>query len=152
MCVYIYVCVYVYIQMYRRRNILRKNWCFFIEYLYDFIIYIKSSTVKQLLETLLLAIKMCTAFTTFLHFGCVPIYIFAIHHKRCASDEKDFTLMKFIINQIFVALMNAWRTKRVCYYSEMVRWWHFTLFIHILSVMWSQCTSLWWRAEFLKVA
>ena len=56
----------------------------------------KSSTVKQLLETLLLAIKMWTAFTTFLHFGCVPIYIFAIHHKRCASDEKDFTFVKFI--------------------------------------------------------
>ena len=101
----------------------------------------KSSAIKQLLETLFLAIKMCTGFTTngicmnicmnviwfasdtahivfihipsavkpvhifmvrnrvskshlmaqlcfhrFVHFDCVPIYIFGFHPKQCVSD------------------------------------------------------------------
>ena len=31
----------------------------------------------------------------FVHFNCVLIYIFDFHHKRCASDQKDFTFVKF---------------------------------------------------------
>ena len=34
-------------------------------------------------------------FYRFVHFDCVPIYIFDFHHKQCASDWKDFTSVKF---------------------------------------------------------
>ena len=34
-------------------------------------------------------------FHRFVHFDCVPIYIFGSHHKQCASDKKDFTFVKF---------------------------------------------------------
>ena len=87
----------------------------------------QSTVIKQLLETLCLAIKMCTGFTAdgicmntmcavshlygervsksclmgelcfhhFVHFDCFLIYIFSSHHKQCASNQKDFTFMKF---------------------------------------------------------
>ena len=34
-------------------------------------------------------------FHCFLHFDCVPVYIFGFHHKQWASDQKDFTSVKF---------------------------------------------------------
>ena len=37
--------------------------------------------------------KLC--FQHFEHFACVPIYIFGFQHKQCASNKKDFTLVKF---------------------------------------------------------
>ena len=39
------------------------------------------------------------------------------HHKQCASDQKDFTFVKFT-TQLLVALMSPLRTKRVCYCSH----------------------------------
>ena len=67
----------------------------------------RAQPLKQLFETLFLAIKKCAGFTTdlwrgtefqkavlkaklcfhrYVHFACVPIYIFGPHHKQCASD------------------------------------------------------------------
>ena len=34
-------------------------------------------------------------FHRFVHFDCVPIYIFGFHNKHCAGDKKDFTFVKF---------------------------------------------------------
>ena len=44
--------------------------------------------LKRLLETLLLAIKICTLWQSAVSLCalCVPIYIFGFHHKQCASD------------------------------------------------------------------
>ena len=33
-------------------------------------------------------------FHHFVHFDCVPIYIFGFHHKQCASDLNNFTFVK----------------------------------------------------------
>ena len=33
-------------------------------------------------------------FQRFVHFGCVPIYIFSVHHKQCAGDY-DFNFVMF---------------------------------------------------------
>ena len=37
--------------------------------------------------------KFC--FHCFVHFDGIPIYISSFHHKQCACDKKDFTVMKF---------------------------------------------------------
>ena len=41
-------------------------------------------------------------FYHFVHFDCVPIYIFDFHHKQCASDYKDFIFVKFT-SQFFIS-------------------------------------------------
>ena len=41
----------------------------------------------------------------YVHFACVPIYIFGLHHKQCDSGYKDFTFVKFT-TQFLVALMS----------------------------------------------
>ena len=35
-------------------------------------------------------------FHRFVHFGCVSVYIFGFENKQCASDQKDFTFVRFI--------------------------------------------------------
>lgn len=40
-----------------------------------------------------LIVKLC--FHQYVHFLCVPIYIFRFHYKQCVSNEKHFTLAKF---------------------------------------------------------
>ena len=45
-----------------------------------------------------LMVELC--FHRFVHFDSVLIYIFGFHHKQCASDQKDFTFVKFI-SQLF---------------------------------------------------
>ena len=34
-------------------------------------------------------------FYRFEHFACVPIYIFGFHHQQCASNQDDFSFVKF---------------------------------------------------------
>ena len=40
-------------------------------------------------------LKAELCFHRFVHFACFPIYVFGFHHKKCASDKKDFTFVKF---------------------------------------------------------
>ena len=46
----------------------------------------------------LLMTELC--FHCFVNFGCVSIYIFSFHHKKCASEWDDFTIVMFTA-QIF---------------------------------------------------
>ena len=69
-------------------------------------------------------------FQRFVHFGCVPIYIFSAHHKPCAGDY-DFNFVKFT-SQMFSSVDESLK-------EEMRA--HFVL-IHITSaVKQMQCTS-----------
>ena len=47
---------------------------------------------NRISKTCLMA-KFC--FHCFVHFDGIPIYISGFHHKQCACDKKDFTVMKF---------------------------------------------------------
>ena len=40
-------------------------------------------------------------FHRFVHFHCVPIYIFGFHHKQCASKQKYFTSFVKFTSQLF---------------------------------------------------
>ena len=39
-------------------------------------------------------------FHRFVHFGCLPIFIFGFHHKHCDSNYKDFTFVR-LTSQMF---------------------------------------------------
>ena len=48
----------------------------------------RSRVSKSCLKT-----ELC--FHRYAHFACVLIYVFGIYQKRCASDKKEFTFVKF---------------------------------------------------------
>ena len=50
-------------------------------------------TARTEIQKAVLKAELC--FHRYVHFACVPIYIFGLHHKQCASDQKDFTFVKF---------------------------------------------------------
>ena len=85
-------------------------------YLCSTIIFVVTTICKQ---QALLKVNTTCVLVYEVNTTCVPIYIFGLHHKQCASDQKDFTFEKFN-TQLLVALMSPLRTKRLCYCSELV--------------------------------
>ena len=58
-------------------------------------VVVKCTSLWRGIEFLKAILKAELCFHRYVHFGCLPIYIFGLHHKQCANDQKDFTFRKF---------------------------------------------------------
>ena len=58
-------------------------------------------TARTEFQKAVLKAELC--FHRYVHFACVPIYIFGLHHKQCASD----LLYNLFTNLLMKKLVNA---------------------------------------------
>ena len=61
-------------------------------------------------------------------------YIFSGFTTSTELAIRTFSLLWSSLLSCSVALLSHWRTKRVCYCSEMVRLWHCTNCVHIYTI------------------
>ena len=51
----------------------------------------------------------------YVHFGCVPIFIFSFHHKQCASVDFSVHLYLYIHIHMICIILVVWLTNKRCF-------------------------------------